>query len=82
MIPESTPAVLRALERAQRYAAGRGAAQGEPLDLLHGLLEEEEGHAAVEAGKLEGKIEELEKVFEGLSARIAELQKQNGQSTH
>src|SRR5436305_295916 len=27
--------------------------------------------------KLEGKIEELEKVFEGLSARIAELQKQD-----
>ncbi|HZY85535.1 MAG TPA: thiamine phosphate synthase [Gemmataceae bacterium] len=46
MIPESTPAVLRALERAQRYATGRGAAQVEPLDLLHGLLEEEEGHAA------------------------------------
>ena len=47
MIPESTPAVLRALERAQLYAAGRGGAQVEPLDLLHGLLEEEEGHAAV-----------------------------------
>ena len=28
--------------------------------------------------KLEGKIEELERVFEGLSARIAELQKKNG----
>ena len=27
--------------------------------------------------KLEGKIDELEKVFEGLSAKIAELQKQN-----
>src|ERR1700687_3489162 len=27
--------------------------------------------------KLEGKIEELEKVFEGLSARIAELQKKD-----
>jgi thiamine-phosphate pyrophosphorylase len=50
MIPESTPAVLRALERAQRYASARGAAQVEPLDLLHGLLEEEEGHAAVQAG--------------------------------
>jgi thiamine-phosphate pyrophosphorylase len=51
MIPESTPAVLRALERAQHYAAGRGAAQVEPLDLLHGLLEEEEGQAAFVAGK-------------------------------
>jgi thiamine-phosphate pyrophosphorylase len=49
MIPESTPAVARALERAQLYASGRGAAQVEPLDLLHGLLEEEEGHAAVQA---------------------------------
>ena len=28
--------------------------------------------------KLEGKIEELERVFEGLSAKIAELQKKNG----
>jgi len=33
--------------------------------------------------KLEGKIEELEKVFEGLSARIAELQKKDsGPQTH
>jgi hypothetical protein len=31
--------------------------------------------------KLEGKIEELEKVFEGLSAKIAELQKKDV-STH
>ena len=28
--------------------------------------------------KLEGKIEELERVFEGLSAKIAELQKKEG----
>jgi hypothetical protein len=32
--------------------------------------------------KLEGKIEELEKVFEGLSARIAELQKKDSAPTH
>jgi uncharacterized Ntn-hydrolase superfamily protein len=34
--------------------------------------------------KLEGKIEELEKVFEGLSAKIAELQKKEpaGPQTH
>jgi len=30
--------------------------------------------------KLEGKIEELEKVFEGLSAKIAELQKKESAS--
>src|SRR5690242_2115573 len=30
--------------------------------------------------KLEGKIDELEKVFEGLSAKIAELQKKDGAS--
>jgi thiamine-phosphate pyrophosphorylase len=51
MIPEATPAVLRALERAQLYAAARGAAQVEPPDLLHALLEEEEGHAAVQAAR-------------------------------
>jgi thiamine-phosphate pyrophosphorylase len=51
MIPESTPAVMRALERARHYAAGRGAARVEPLDLLHGLLEEDEGNAAVLAAK-------------------------------
>jgi len=32
--------------------------------------------------KLEGKIEELEKVFEGLSAKIAELQKKEAPPTH
>lgn len=33
--------------------------------------------------KLEGKIDELEKVFEGLSAKIAELKKENGaEQTH
>ena len=30
--------------------------------------------------KLEGKIEELEKVFEGLSSKIAELQKKDPQT--
>ena len=32
---------------------------------------------ASDVKKLEGKIEELEKVFEGLSAKIAELQKKD-----
>ena len=32
--------------------------------------------------KLEGKIEELEKVFEGLSAKIAELQKKEAPPSH
>lgn len=32
--------------------------------------------------KLEGKIEELEKVFERLSAKIAELQKKDAAETH
>lgn len=32
--------------------------------------------------KLEDKIEELEKVFEGLSSRIAELQKKDQTQTH
>jgi thiamine-phosphate pyrophosphorylase len=46
MIPDFTPAVVRALESAQRRARARGAASVEPVDLLHGLLEEEEGRAA------------------------------------
>lgn len=32
--------------------------------------------------KLEGKIAELEKVFEGLSTKIAELQKKDGPPAH
>ena len=32
--------------------------------------------------KLEGKIEELEKVFEGLSTKISELQKKDGPPSH
>jgi len=40
-----TPAVTRAVESARAYAAGRGAAAVEPIDLLHGLLEDEEGRA-------------------------------------
>ncbi len=32
--------------------------------------------------KLEGKIDELEKVFEGLSAKIAELKKDGADRTH
>src|SRR5262249_29647201 len=47
MHPDLTPAVARAVEAAQRYARARGAAAVQPLDLLHGLLEEEEGGAAV-----------------------------------
>jgi thiamine-phosphate pyrophosphorylase len=47
MLPELTPAVTRALEAAERSARIRGASAIEPGDLLHGLLEEEEGRAAV-----------------------------------
>jgi thiamine-phosphate pyrophosphorylase len=50
MIPDLTPAVGRALEAAQRHARGRGSAAVEPVDLLHALLEEEEGRAAVLLG--------------------------------
>lgn len=46
MTAELTPAVVRALEAAQRHAASRGVASVEPLDVLHGLLEEDEGRAA------------------------------------
>jgi thiamine-phosphate pyrophosphorylase len=55
MLPERTPAVERALEAAQAYAHQAGTAQVEPLHLLHGLLEEEEGRAAciVVAGGLD-----------------------------
>jgi thiamine-phosphate pyrophosphorylase len=47
MLPDLTPAVSRALEAAQRHAHARGGASVQPLDLLHGLLEEEEGRAAL-----------------------------------
>jgi thiamine-phosphate pyrophosphorylase len=47
MFPEMTPAVSRAVEAAQRYARARQAAAVEPVDLLHALLEEEEGRAAL-----------------------------------
>jgi thiamine-phosphate pyrophosphorylase len=41
-----TPAVARALEVARCYALGQGVSEVEPLHVLHGLLEEEEGRAA------------------------------------
>jgi thiamine-phosphate pyrophosphorylase len=47
MLPEMTPAVSRAVDAAQRYAQGRQAAAVEPVDLLHALLEEDEGRAAL-----------------------------------
>jgi thiamine-phosphate pyrophosphorylase len=53
MLPESTPAVERALEYARRLAQSAGADAVQPLHLLHGLLQEEEGRAAqvaVQAG--------------------------------
>ena len=47
MLPEMTPAVVRALEAAQVYARQRGSPEVQPIDLLHGLLEEDEGRAAL-----------------------------------
>lgn len=47
MLPEMTPAVARAVEVSQFRARRRGGAVVEPADLLHGLLLEEEGRAAV-----------------------------------
>jgi thiamine-phosphate pyrophosphorylase len=46
MLPEMTPAVDRALEAARSWAARLGQADIQPLHLLGGLLEEEEGRAA------------------------------------
>jgi thiamine-phosphate pyrophosphorylase len=46
MLPDMTPAVERALEAAQRWARRLGAADVQPLHLLQGLLDEEEGRAA------------------------------------
>jgi thiamine-phosphate pyrophosphorylase len=46
MLPESTPAVSRALQAAARYARSASSAEVRPVDLLHALLEEEEGRAA------------------------------------
>jgi thiamine-phosphate pyrophosphorylase len=47
MLPDMTPAVARALEAAQRWASGLGAHDVQPAHLLCGLLEEEEGRAAL-----------------------------------
>jgi len=47
MLPDLTPAVARALKAAQHQARRLGAAEVQPAHLLHGLLEEEEGRAAV-----------------------------------
>src|SRR6516165_441321 len=49
MLSDLTPAVARALESAQRYAQDDGASEIQPQHLLHALLEEEEGRAAVHA---------------------------------
>jgi thiamine-phosphate pyrophosphorylase len=43
MLPSLTPGVSRALDAARRYA---DAGEVEPIHLLHGLLEEEDGRAA------------------------------------
>jgi thiamine-phosphate pyrophosphorylase len=46
-LPDFTPAVGRAMQAAQDYARSVGAAEIQPLHLLQGLLDEEEGHAAL-----------------------------------
>ena len=46
MLPDLTPAVLRALQSAERWACSLGATEVEPAHLLYGLLEEPEGRAA------------------------------------
>src|SRR5581483_6292036 len=47
MAAEQTPAVARALAAARRVAAAAGAGAVTPRHLLHGLLAEPEGRAAV-----------------------------------
>src|SRR5262249_31297613 len=47
MLPELTPAAARAVEAAEIRARCQGAASICPDDLLYGLLQEEEGRAAV-----------------------------------
>ena len=46
MVPELTPAVARALDKARAYASGLGVSEVLPLHVLHALLAEEEGRAA------------------------------------
>src|SRR5438067_994687 len=46
MLPETTEAVTRALQAAAGWAVRASAAEVRPLDLLGGLLEEEEGRPA------------------------------------
>jgi thiamine-phosphate pyrophosphorylase len=46
-LPDCTPAVARALEAAEDYARRLGATELQPLHLLRGLVDEEEGRAAL-----------------------------------
>jgi thiamine-phosphate pyrophosphorylase len=47
MLPNLTPAAARALESARRWALRHGSAAAQPVHLLLGLLEEEEGRPAL-----------------------------------
>jgi thiamine-phosphate pyrophosphorylase len=47
ILPDSTPAVARSLEAAQNYACRLGATEIQPLHVLRGLVDEEEGRAAL-----------------------------------
>jgi thiamine-phosphate pyrophosphorylase len=47
MLPPLTPGVARAVEAASFYTLGSGSATVEPAHLLHALLEEEDGRAAL-----------------------------------
>ena len=79
----SYPSVVR-LRSAQKTMSAAMEAKGAAERAAHTALGAMNIPTSGDVKKLEGKIEELEKVFEGLSAKIAELQKKEpaGPQTH
>ena len=86
MSADMTPAVARAIESAQRLAARAGARTVEPIHLLQGLLEEEEGQAASLLARSGLDLESLWENWEGFvvedaSSSILESEAELGMDT-
>ena len=60
---EYTPAVELALAKANTMAHRSGASEVRPVDLLHGLVDEEEGHPVVRALAAGANLEGLRRLF-------------------
>lgn len=63
ILPEFTPAAARALDAAQACARRLGATEVLALHLLQGLLEEDEGHAALLFARAGGSLAHIKPLF-------------------